>query len=297
MQKVDLLYYFELAQNLARAQRILSSEKISAATIYFAVSGMEKALENFSAKAIGFTTAKHTARSLATAIVNFRRIYIDNDAGEYDFAKFNTELTSWQWSSLAAEIDKFQVVFMAECNDLEIYSVGQLSIYNISALVSQASERFPLEYRDMIPSEALLEFDNAGKCLAFNLPTASGFHSLRGVELCILAYLRKRLPKVEKLKSWHQYFVAIEKLEKESKPPHQPSPKVAAMIQRMKDLDRNPLMHPHDTLDIAGADQLFNLASVTVIELAKDDHKLREALKSVETLPSPPMRQEPSASL
>jgi hypothetical protein len=87
---------------------------------------------------------------------------------------------------------------------------------------------------------------------------------------------------VEKLKSWYEYLNQIEKLVKELPEPKKPSAKVAPMIQRMKDLDRNPLMHPRDTLDIAGADQLFNLAAITTVELAKDDAALSMAL-----LPAP----------
>jgi hypothetical protein len=42
------------------------------------------------------------------------------------------------------------------------------------------------------------------------------------------------------------------------------------MLDRMRELDRNPLMHPSDTLDEVGADSLFKLGIVTITELAKD---------------------------
>ena len=42
------------------------------------------------------------------------------------------------------------------------------------------------------------------------------------------------------------------------------------MIDRMRELDRNPLMHPSDTLDEMSADGLFKLGIITITELAKD---------------------------
>jgi hypothetical protein len=42
------------------------------------------------------------------------------------------------------------------------------------------------------------------------------------------------------------------------------------MIDRMRELDRNPLMHPSDTLDEMAADSLFKLGVITITELAKD---------------------------
>lgn len=42
------------------------------------------------------------------------------------------------------------------------------------------------------------------------------------------------------------------------------------MLDRMKSLDRNPLMHPRDELDNSGADQLFSLATITVAEMIRD---------------------------
>ena len=42
------------------------------------------------------------------------------------------------------------------------------------------------------------------------------------------------------------------------------------MLDRMRQLDRNPLMHPRDSLDEMAADTLFKLGIVTITELAKD---------------------------
>ena len=278
MKRVDLLHYFQLAQALANAKRMLSATSTKVGNIYFGALPLVEPLKNFIASNDGFSATKHVAASLLTAIESFERIHLNDAEGNLNYEKLDSDLASWQWSTLQTEVDGFHAVFTAECQNLEMYSVGQIGIYNMNSLVSKGSERFPAEYRAFIPSEAMVEFDHAGRCLAFNLPTACGFHSIRGLELCILAYLAKRTSNVEKLKSWNDYFNLIEKLTNDLSGLHKPSAKIGPMIQRMKDLERNPLMHPRDTLDIAGADQLFNLASITAIELAKDDLALHAAL-------------------
>jgi hypothetical protein len=285
VKRVNLLEYFELAQAVGAAKRLFStSASTKAGNIYFGASVLVRPMTTFQTLNDGFTATKHVAHSLVNAIERFNAENIHNAQGVFEFEKLDVDISPWQWSSLTRELDAFIAVFTAECRDLEMYSVGQIGIYNMNSLVSKGSERFDPEHKQHMPPEAMAEFDNAGRCLAFNLPTACGFHSIRGLELCLLAYIGKRSAKAEKMKSWNDYHNEIEKLGKELSKPQKPSAKIAPMIQRMKELDRNPLMHPRDNLDISGADQLFNLAAITAVELAKDDIALAAAKAA---LPAP----------
>jgi hypothetical protein len=54
------------------------------------------------------------------------------------------------------------------------------------------------------------------------------------------------------------------------------------MLDRMRDLDRNPLMHPRDTLDVTQADMLFSLAAITVVEMARDmEERQKEVVQKI----------------
>jgi hypothetical protein len=187
---------------------------------------------------------------------------------DFNAERFEREFHSWEYGNIKEKITAFRTVFLAECRDIEVYSVSQISIYKTSHLVSAASTRIASELRPRVPPEALAEFDEAGKCLAFDLPTACGFHALRGLELMMGRYLRTFDTKANP-KSWFDYIKAFETL-KGAAEGNKPSAKVVAMIDRMRELDRNPLMHPRDKLDTAAADMLFNLATVTVSEMARD---------------------------
>lgn len=274
MKRVNLIDYFDLSELLSRAKTACLRDNAKAGYIYFATHSLREKLGAFIADDNGFNTCKHTARELASEIDVWTNANVMGGGSppELDVDKFDGELRRWTYDGIATKVDHFRNVFTAECQEVEVYSVGQISIYRTNSLVSKGSHRIPPQYRDIIPPEALEEFDNAGRCLAFDLPTACGFHSLRSVELTILSYLKAFGADTKSLKTWHDYVKAVETMNVNGR---KASEKVARMLDRMRDLDRNPLMHPRDTLDATQADMLFSLSAITTGEMARD-MKLRE---------------------
>ncbi|MVA71477.1 hypothetical protein GOZ81_10360 [Agrobacterium vitis] len=274
MKRVNLLDYFELAESLMSAKSGLSvSSSTKAASIYFAIAGLIPRLDTFLSDDNGFSTSKHAASDLLTAVTE----WVDENAfpgGQFSTEKFERELETWEWGSLKKKVESFRTVFEAECHGVDVYSVGQISIYKTQTLVSNGAKIIPEEYHKELPAEALGEFDNAGKCLAFDLPTSCGFHALRGLELVMDAYLVAFGVNTKRLRSWNMYIQAAKKLIDDDRAPCKPSPKVAAMLDRMRELDRNPLMHPRDTLDTLSADQLYKLCAITVGEIVRDIRKI-----------------------
>lgn len=274
VKRVNLLDYFELAETLQSSKRGLQADSQKTGTIFFATMGLAPKLESFIESDNGFSTSKRAANELL-AVVNewSAKLYVD---GEFSTEKFEEEVSSWQYSGITKKIDAFRSVFEAECHDIDIYSVGQIAIYKTQALVSEGASIIPEEYRRDVCEAALSEFNNAGKCLAFDLPTSCGFHALRGLELVMDDYLKGFGVDTSKLKNWYAYVTAAKKLIDDTGAQIKPSAKVAAMLDRMRDLDRNPLMHPRDTLDTNGADQLFKLAAITVGEMVRDLRRVKQ---------------------
>ncbi len=46
--------------------------------------------------------------------------------------------------------------------------------------------------------------------------------------------------------------------------------KVTAALDQIRDLHRNPLMHPEDTLTLPEADALFGLAEAAIVAIIRD---------------------------
>jgi hypothetical protein len=273
VKRVNLLDYFSLAEGLQSAKKATVPDTTKGGNLYFSFLGLPARLRTFVADDNGFKTCKHVATELADEIDAWvNRELMDGDSPSSIVPdNFNKDFaTSWQLGGIPGKIDAFKHVFEVECRDVDVYSVGQVSIYKTSSLVASGSEILPLEARGSVPPEALKEFDNAGRCLAFDLPTACGFHALRALELVMDSYLTTFDVRTEAMKSWNDYIQAAKKLAEDKTAIKRPSPKVTAMLDRMRELDRNPLMHPRDTLDETSANMLLNLSAITAVEMVRD---------------------------
>lgn len=276
MKRVDLVEYFELGEALQTARRATGMSATRVGSIYVNTYQLPHLLRRFIEDDNGFSASKRVATELITTLSDWRREYVDNGGDD----AFDKELNSWQFSSINSKIEVLKNVFQAESRDVDVYSVSQISIYKTSELVSNGAGVIPPEIQRHVPAAALGEFNNAGKCLAFDLPTACGFHSLRALELVMHEYLTSFGVKTTTMRSWNDYIKAAQKLIADEKIKCKPSSKVAAMLDRMRELDRNPLMHPRDTLDIVSADMLFRLCAITVVEIARDQLQKKTSLES-----------------
>lgn len=278
VKRVNLLEYFELAEALHGARRALIADKLRGGSVWVHTSDLPEKLKSFIRDDNGFTTSKRSATELCTTIETWiaENLMDGNSPKAFSTEKFDVEFSSWQMGGMSNKIDAFRSVFAAECADVDVYTVGQVSIYKTSALVSDGAGIIPSDIQPDMPVETLIEFNSAGRCLAFDLPTACGFHALRGLELVMDDYL-KFFGVTAKMRSWNDYIKALDKLIEKPKGNAKPAAKVTAMLDRMRELERNPLMHPRDTLDAVQADMLFKLCAITVIEIAKDMKAKKEA--------------------
>lgn len=270
MKRVNLVEYYELAELLQYARRTVGQDTVTGGSFWIATYDLPARLRSFANEDNGFSTSKRIALDLAQSIEGWlsEHLYDGNSPQSAAPPKFDDSFSSWQFSAVRNKLDMFKTVFTAECAEVDVYSVEQISLYKTSDLVSAASNTLPVGTRENVPLGAKVEFDDAGRCLAFGLPTACGFHALRGVELVIEGYLRA-FGVTKKLQSWNDYVESAKALA-ESSEEKKPALKVSQMIDRLRSLDRNPLMHPRDTLDEVGADMLFRLSSLTVYEIVKD---------------------------
>jgi len=122
-----------------------------------------------------------------------------------------------------------------------------------------------------MPPDAVKDFRQAGKCLAFDLDTSAGFHVIRAAETLIRKYY-SAVTGVQEMKSkdrnWGAYVRNLKsQLEQGNK---QVNPKIIALIDQVREHHRNPVMHPEVTLSPAEALSLFNIAQSVIISLATE---------------------------
>lgn len=186
-------------------------------------------------------------------------------------------IPAWRWNSIRAALSRFETIFAAEIAEGSTYFVPRRGIYSTPALVDTADEAFPEALRGFIPEKTKEDWRSAGRCLAFNLLSASGFHVARAVEGTLEAYYQLFSGNPDAmLRSWAEYVTELNKIAK-TKPTPAPEPRTLTELDQMRQDYRNPLMHPRVSLNDADARILFNNGESLIIGMASEICKVRSA--------------------
>lgn len=172
-------------------------------------------------------------------------------------------------SALQTAVREFETILEDELAKAPVFLLEVKGNLSIDKLLDGATKGYPPHVIKHLENPCLYEIDEAGFCLAFECPTASGFHILRAVEMTVKQYLKAIpgfvMPSLNR-QTWGEYI----KLLKDNRA----SSAVADTLQAIKDNHRNPLMHPEDVLDLWQAASLFSLCQ-TMIEALIADMKKR----------------------
>jgi hypothetical protein len=157
----------------------------------------------------------------------------------------------------------FETHLGEELTRANVYAVDRKGIYETDALINRASEAIPSWLLVKLPQECKADLEHAGRCLAFELPTAAAFHIMRAVESAMWDYWIK-LTKKSKPKN-RNWGIALESLEGSGG-----DAKIVAALTQLKDLHRNPVMHPDVTLDMDEALALWMGAPGVIVAIARE---------------------------
>lgn len=172
--------------------------------------------------------------------------------------------------TVAEAVKEFEHVFTAEFSQYMSFVASPKGIYDIQALVDSAEKLFSLEILPVIPAAAVADIQTAGKCLAFDLPTSCGFHLMRSIESVMRLYYLELSGESEFLenRSWKTY---IRKLEDQGA-----DEKVVAVLDQIRDMHRNPITHPEDTLSVDEAIMLVGMAQSAITTMVIAIKNLRK---------------------
>ena len=136
----------------------------------------------------------------------------------------------------------------------------------VRQLLGGADSLLQDDVRTQLPDIALYDVSEAGKCIAFERPTAAAFHILRATEAVVRCYYlmvvkRERLK--EKQRTMGGMLAQLRARRKRSD-------KLLGSLQNIADHYRNPTMHPEERYDLDRAYDLF-LLCVSAIGLTVRD--------------------------
>jgi len=192
-------------------------------------------------------------------------------------------------TKLSEQIQEFQTVFAADLSRAPTYVVRQTGILSVDSLITDASAVFE-GYLDRIPSPALWDTMQAGRCIAFDLPTAAGFHIARATEAVLVKCLGafgKTVTK-ESQRNWGKYTELLDTTDANKK--------VLRTIDQIRIIHRNPLIHPEQTLTMPEALGLWAICC-SVIQAMIADMERKEATPKIELLAMLPPDEPPETGL
>jgi hypothetical protein len=192
--------------------------------------------------------------------------YSDKD-GNFDFDKdWSQPVSAWLFPSLKESLAKLEHTLAAEFDKTPTYLVAKTTSFETSTLIERATETFTEDVRSQLSDTAKLDFTEAGKCLGFGLYTAAGFHIARATEAVMNDYCTTFGVKVTNKETWGSLLKGLTNCALEIKP----DKSTIALLEQIKNVDRNDLMHPRKTLDLTEATRLFHLATSAIIAMTME---------------------------
>jgi hypothetical protein len=136
----------------------------------------------------------------------------------------------------------FETIIGAELQVLDTYLVSQKGTYSTPDMVDRGELMIPDTLRKDLPPQAIADLQAAGRCLAFNVSTATAFHVLRAAESAIRMYYEEvtgKKPK-SKMRNWGAYVKVLNESGADTR--------ITGFIDHVRELYRNPILHPEDNV-------------------------------------------------
>lgn len=166
---------------------------------------------------------------------------------------------------------EFEIVLLAELQQADTYFVSQKGIYSTFDLIERADSIFSRDVQASLPEQARFDFTQAGKCLAFELPTAAGFHTMRAIESVIRAYHAALTSSDvdEKDRNWNRYIELLKASGADEG--------IVSYLHYIRKNHRNPVLHPATNLTFDEANALFSAALNAIVPMVTAIRRLTPA--------------------
>lgn len=249
MQKIDPAFLFENGSTLRRVRTIDTNTSYPLAYVFLdqAKTAIEQLIDQSVYAHLVRVPCRTAANKLLEHMANLSAKMLKTENWD------DGRLAGYETTTLQALYNKFETLMIAELQGGALYLVSPKAGFNTDALIESGFEIFSADLGTKVP-DAILDIMQATRCIAFELPTAAGFHLHRAHESVLKAYWDSVTGGAERPKdnSMGVYLRELDKLKKGKE-------SVRSHLRSIKDFHRNPLMHPEQSLE--GVDQAVDLLS------------------------------------
>ncbi len=239
MQNIDLAYLVNIG---ARIRTLLQLDSKSAPTSQWAtITVSREAIEELVFRSVYSSYFNGPLQASATKLLSELDVKLNKAWPENENA--GSQLNEFETGQIIARFNRFEAVLESELQGIGGYLVTKKSGFEITSMVANGTVFFPKGIAEAIP-EAVDDLNQAMRCIAFELPTAAGFHLHRANEAVLRRYWDTASAGQDRPKKANMgvYLAALKK-EGFGKQP------TLDQLKSLKDFHRNPLMHPEQSLE------------------------------------------------
>jgi len=257
MQRINVQYFYRLATILRPLNTVAAGAKVD--EIYGILFAAENELRFFL-----WNTVMPPDTSYASGHELFETL--TKLTGQIGNSK---ELDLMDVYNLTHGLEQFETVLAADYARRETFTVSKKGIYSSGDLVDRAETMFSPETQTRIP-EAMKDIHESGRCVAFELPTAAGFHLFRGVEAVAKKYVtvvRDGIAPTEKEQNLGLggYIKILQE--------HNADERVVNALDQLRRLHRNPTIHPEIILTNTEVVTTMGMAQSAIQAMVADMEK------------------------
>jgi len=247
MQKIDPAFLFEMGDQLRKVAAINRDTPVSEA--YFVLVPSAQAIEQAINQSVYWHLLRSPCRAAAQALVQQMRSMTSKILATEDFD--NAKLDYVDVLQLQSLYGKFENLFLGDLQAGSLYLVTPKGGYDTEALTEGGLLVFTADIATKVP-DAIIDIKQATRCIAFEVPTAAGFHLHRAHESVLRVYWDNVTGGAERPKENNMgvYLRELDRLKKGRQ-------ETRSHLRSIKDFHRNPLMHPEQSLE--SVDQALDL--------------------------------------
>ncbi|MFC1947245.1 hypothetical protein ACFLXY_04910 [Chloroflexota bacterium] len=271
MEKINLPFFYQLGTQLSPITKMVVEPQTRIDILLAAVQAYQS-VNGLLVSSGGLSVCRTSAQAFINAVNDISTWW--NTSKPEDKEKVDWSVDG-KFRLVVDTAKKLETVLSEELATLSTYLASKKGIYSTSDLIDHAEKVFPDSVLSKLSPDVVREIQEAGKCLAFDIPTASGFHMLRATESVLHEYylIVGKPKKKDKLENWGAYIAYLHKLtEPEAKTGAKivnHIKKVLALLQQVKDQDRNLIMHPEIVLNADDAFILFETTKTAIMTMVE----------------------------
>lgn len=268
MQRVNEFSFYELAQHIHPFSSLAGPVRLSAVwlTWWYARQALDSI---FTLRPLNVcASAGYALRAAITEVIPEK--WEDVMAAYTADLENEKAIPPWNIASIQRAAQQFETVLAAECQVLDTYFVSKKGTFSTADLIEHAHFHFPPKFRPLLPDLTKGDIDQAGKCIAFDLPTAAAFHLLRGTEAVLREYYDRVVPGKKrasaKMRNWGAYIRLMNE--------HGADPKIISLVDHLRDSYRNPVLHPEENYTEERAQVLFGVCVSAIVMMLEEIEQL-----------------------